>query len=87
MDFVSAARRVANRKDEAFLAWNVREGFGHDFFYVGRWSGQYELGGERTSSDCDVQNDFLMATPIGFSSALLFFQSPTRNRDRRQPGQ
>src|SRR5215471_17586834 len=59
MDFVSAARRVRDRKYETFLAGNVREGFGHDLFYFGRWSGRRELRGERTSSDCSGQNDGL----------------------------
>src|SRR2546430_3457432 len=57
MDFVSAARRVGDRNDETFFAGNVRQGFGYNFFYVGRWSGRRELRRERTSSDCDRQDD------------------------------
>src|SRR5262249_19537417 len=57
MDFVSAARRVGDREDETFLAGNARERSGHDFFYVGSWSGRRELWGEHTSSDCDGQDD------------------------------
>jgi hypothetical protein len=45
VDFISAARRVGDRKDETFFAGNVRQGFGHDFFHVGRWSGRRELRG------------------------------------------
>jgi hypothetical protein len=75
MDFISAARRVTNRKDEAFFAGNVRERFGHDFFYVGRWSGQRELGGERTSSDCDGQNDLFIATLIGLAQLCSSFKA------------
>src|SRR6266446_8429991 len=77
MDFVSAARRVGNRKDETFFAGNVREGFGHDFFYVGRWSGRREL---RTSSDCDGQDNLFHGNSQWHSSDLLFFQSLTRRR-------
>src|SRR5437899_7349498 len=39
MDFVGAARRVGHRKYETFFVGNVRQGFGHDFFYLGSWSG------------------------------------------------
>src|SRR6476469_2799736 len=55
MDWVSAARRVGDRKYKTFFAGDVRQGFGHDFLYVGRWSGRRELRGERTSGDCDGQ--------------------------------
>src|SRR5438132_7715040 len=78
MDFVSAARRVGDRKYETFFAGNVREGFGHDFFYVGKWSGRHELRGERTSSDCDGQDDLFHGNSQWHSSDLLFFQSLTR---------
>jgi hypothetical protein len=64
MDFVAAARRVGDRKYETFFAGNVRQGFGHDFFYLGRWSSRRELRGERTSSDCDGQMIFFIATPV-----------------------
>src|SRR2546430_9426738 len=74
MDFVSAARRVDDRKDETFFAGNVRQGFGHDFFYVGSWSGRRELRGERTSGDCDGQDDLFYGDSQLFSSDLLFFQ-------------
>src|SRR5947208_10079609 len=57
MDFVAAARRIGDRKYETFFAGNARQGFGHDFFYLGRWSGRRELRGKRTSSDCDGQDD------------------------------
>src|SRR6266404_6126202 len=80
MDFVGAARRVGDRKDETFFAGNVRQGFGHDFFYVGRWSGRRELRGERTSSDCDGQDDLFHGDYQWFSSDLLFFQRLTRYR-------
>src|SRR6266481_361866 len=86
MDFVSAARRVGDRKDETFFAGNVREGFGHDFFYVGRWSGLRELRGERTSSDCDRQDDLFHGDSQLFSSDLLFFQSLTRTRSAAATG-
>src|SRR6266403_3639317 len=78
MDFVSAARRVGHRKYETFFAGNVREGLGHDFFYVGRWSSRRELRGERSSSDCDGQDDLFHGD--WFSSDLLFFQSLTRQK-------
>jgi hypothetical protein len=61
MDFVGAARRVGDRKDETFFAGNVRQGFGHDFFYVRRWSGRRELRGEPTSGDRDGQDDLFHA--------------------------
>src|SRR5882724_1915063 len=80
MDFVSAARRVGDRKDETFFAGNVREGLGHDFFYVGRWSSRRELRGERSSSDCDGQDDLFHGDSQQFSPDLLFFQSLTRTR-------
>src|SRR5438552_9009067 len=75
MDLVSATRRVGDRKYETFFAWNVRQGFGHDFFYVGRWSGRRELHAERTSSDCDGQDDLFHGDSQWLSSDLLFFQS------------
>src|SRR4029077_4110412 len=84
MDFVSAARRIGDRKDETFFAGNVRQGFGHDFFYVGRWSGRRELRGERTSSDCDRQDDLFHGDSQSFSSDLLFFQWPNENRVNRE---
>src|SRR5262249_29035638 len=77
MDFVCAGRRVGDRKDETFFAGNVREGFGHDFFYLRRWSGRSELRGDRTKSDCDGQDDLLHGDSQWFSSDLLFFQSLT----------
>src|SRR6266481_6282336 len=80
MDFVSAARRVGDRKDETFFAGNVREGFGHDFFYVGSWSSRRELRRERTSSDCDRQDDLFHSDFHWLSSDLLFFQRLTRKR-------
>src|SRR5438874_5702798 len=80
MDFVSAARRVGDRKDESFFAGNVREALGHDFFYVGRWSSRRELRGERPSSDCDGQDDLSHADSQWFSPDLLFFQSLTRHK-------
>src|SRR5439155_3595690 len=79
MDFVSAARRVGDRKYETFFAGNVRQGFGHDFLYVGRWSGRRELRGERTSSDCEGQDDLFHSD----SSDLLFFQSLTATHTTR----
>src|SRR6266481_6024444 len=36
MDWVSAARRVGDCKYKTFFAGDVRQGFGHDFLYVGR---------------------------------------------------
>src|SRR5882724_9447543 len=80
MDFVSATRRIGDRKYETFFAGNVREGLGHDFFYVGRWSGRRELRGERTSSDCDGQDNLFHGNSQWHSSDLLFFQSLTRRR-------
>jgi hypothetical protein len=77
MDFVAAARRIGDSKYETFFAGNVRQGFGHDFFYVGRWSCRRELRGERTSSDCDGQDDLFHSDYQWFSSGLLFFQSLT----------
>src|SRR4030095_11625291 len=77
MDFVSAARRVGDCKDETFFAGNVRQGFGHDFFYLGRWSSRRELRSERTSGDCDGHDDLLHGDSQWFSSDLLFFQSLT----------
>src|SRR5207244_10201423 len=74
MNFVSAARRVGHRKYETFFAGNVREGLGHDLFYVGRWSSGRELRGERISSDCDRQDDLFHGDSVWFSSDLLFFQ-------------
>src|SRR2546421_3381370 len=78
MDFVSAARRVGDRKYQTFFAGNVRQGFGHDFFYVGRWSRRRKLRGERTRSDCDEQDDLFHNDSLWFSSDLRFFQSLTR---------
>src|SRR6266478_6971490 len=80
MDFVSAARRVGDRKYETFFAGKVRQGFGHDFFYVGRWSGRCELRDERTSSDCDGQYDLFHSDYQRFSTDLFFLQSLTRRR-------
>src|SRR5882762_542831 len=74
MDFVSAARLVGHHKYETFFAGNVREGLGHNFFYVGRWSSRRELRGERTSGDCDGQDDLFHGDSQLFSSDLLFFQ-------------
>jgi hypothetical protein len=58
MDFVSAARRVGDQKDKTFFAGDVREGLGHEFFYVGNWSRVRELPCERTSNDCGEWDDF-----------------------------
>src|SRR5437867_3199369 len=80
MDFVSPARRVVDGKYETFFAGNVREGFGHDLFYVGRWSARRKLRGERTSSDCDGQDDLFHGDSEWLSSDLLFLQSLTRRR-------
>src|SRR5438874_3580570 len=81
MDFVSAARRVGDRKYETFFAGNVCEGLGHDFFYVGRWSSRRELRDERISSDCDEQDDLFHGDSLWFSPDLLFFQSLTRRAE------
>src|SRR5213592_776732 len=75
MDFVSAARRVGDRKYETFFAGNVREGLGHDFFYVGRWSSRRELRGERTSSDCDGQDDLFRGNSQWHSSDFFSFKA------------
>src|SRR4029077_15352908 len=85
MDLVSAARRVANRKDQAFFAWNVREGFGHDFFYVGRWSSRRELRDERTSRECDRQDYLFHGDFLRFSSDLRFLQGLTRMERAGKP--
>src|SRR5262245_28815946 len=77
MNFVSATRRVGDHKHDAFFAGNVRERLGHDFFYVGRWSGRRELRGERISSDCDWQDDLFHNVSLGPSSDLPFFQRLT----------
>src|ERR1700750_2570312 len=57
MNFVRAARRVGDRKDETFFTGNVRKGFGHDFFYVGSWSSRQALRGECTGSDRNGQDN------------------------------
>src|SRR5438270_638400 len=86
MDFVSAARRVGDRKYETFFAGNVREGFGHDLFYVGRWRARRKLRGERTSSDCDGQDDLLHGDSQWLSSDLLFLQSLTSSSSATAQG-
>jgi hypothetical protein len=68
MDFVSAARRVGDRKDETFFAGNVRQGFGHDFFYIGRWSGRREL-------IAMGRMIFFMATPSGLAQICFSFKA------------
>src|SRR5262249_2042964 len=70
VDYVSAARRVGDQKHETFFSGNVREGFGHDFLHVGRWSGWSELRGERTSSDCDRQDELFHWRPTRFAFPL-----------------
>src|SRR5205814_9808892 len=86
MDLVGAARRVGDRKYETFFAGNVRQGFGHDFFNVGRWSGRRELRAERTSSDCNGQDDLFHSDYQWFSPDLLFFQSLTRKSSAAADG-
>src|SRR5436190_922246 len=75
MDLVGAARRVGDRKYETFFAWNVRQGFGQDFFNVGRWSGRRELRGERTSSDCNGQDDLFHSDSSGLAQICFSFKA------------
>jgi hypothetical protein len=75
MDFVSAARRVADRKDETFFAGNVREGFGHDFFYVGRWSSRRKLRGDAPAAIAMSTMIFFMATPSRLAQICFSFKA------------
>ena len=75
MDFVSAARRVGDRKDESFFAGNVREGLGHDFFTSGGGAAGANCAASAPAAIAIGRIIFFMATPCGLAQICVSFKA------------
>ena len=74
MDFVSAARRVGDRKDESFFAGNVREGLGHDFFTSGGGAAGANCAASASAAIAIGRIIFFMTTPCGLAHICVSFK-------------